>query len=107
MSLNSSMVDPPGITVLVVVGKPLLPEDWVSGCFRRIGRSQIRKRVGGPHRGLVNAIADPRTMPAVDQPGQQLIDDVVVERSATAGRVCTASKHRLLNLEGALLGERL
>src|SRR5215831_8778763 len=105
MSSNSSMSYPPGITVPVVVGKQLLLEDWVSACFWRIGRSQIRKHVGGPHGGLVNAIAYRRTIPAVDQPGQQLIDDVVIERSATTGRVRTASKHRLLNLEGALLGE--
>jgi hypothetical protein len=56
---------------------------------------------------LVNAIADPRTIPAVDQPCQQLVDDVVVERSATTGRVRTALKQRLLNLVGALLSERL
>ena len=57
--------------------------------------------------GLVDAVADPRSVEAADQQRVEDVHDVVVERPAAAGGVGAAGEHSTLDLQEAVVGERL
>ena len=73
----------------------------------RVRADQVREAARGRHRRLVDAIADARAIPAVDQQGVQAVHNVVVERAAATCRVCAAGQQRPLDLEAAIIRKRL